>query len=639
MEELELRFDSEANVYLPQVSANENERKANELERIANENERKANETQRIENEEQRNNNLDEMEERFKLLISDLEAEYTKISYVKENKVSYITETNNENTFKLPNEYTEKAIIDVRVNGFTLDSNSYTIDTENLTVVLNNALDEIGTSVEIRLLKLTTALVEDYDSLKAESYDDTELRERVTTLEVDNTETKETNNMQQEIITGLESELESDNVEGTNLNIQGSAKARGKIIPIASEIEQDTREGYNLVDVENNIKSLTNLTYSEDVFTSNVITGSAVTNHFIYFNSPIQILSGQTAYLKFKARAKSGSGVFSKNLNDGRKTYAIVNSPNLSTTYQEYVTKFTYTDDTNVTMILLQVEGNANQLILEVKDIMLSIDNKEYEQYGSMPSPNYPSTVKVIEGDYEVLEQNKNLLNSAMVNVSHRGVTTNFDNTNLEINGTSTGSSSMGGENLKLKAGTYTINIRYVSGEVSDNFYIRLRSDNNSITSVGKTTSNYKNDSNTTFTLTEETELQFNIYSSVTGIVFNKLKYKVQITKGENVDYNFTEHQEQKLPISLGEYKLGKMGEASNYFDISYVDENGYKKITKVDYVEEIEEQIFTGNESWAIWQTNTTGYNRFQSSLIKDKVLKNTSAKEKYNCFCNFVI
>lgn len=164
MDELELLFEDEAKVYLPQVVANENERKVNEEERKANETERQKNESQRIKNEESRIKSM----ENFEAMKDELIASVKKISFLKEYKVTYTTTTNSEHIFKLPSEYTETSMVWVYVNGMKLNVNEYTIDTTNLLVILTNVLDVIGTVVEIVAYRLTTASEEDYDTLKGE---------------------------------------------------------------------------------------------------------------------------------------------------------------------------------------------------------------------------------------------------------------------------------------------------------------------------------------------------------------------------------------------------------------------------------------------------------------------------------------
>ena len=173
--ELELRFDDEAWVYLPQVVAEENRRKANELERLASEEERIANENERVANEESRIDTMERITQEAENIIDEMNANLKKVSFIKTYKKLYTTTAENENTFILPEQYTETSMLDVRVNGFALNEEEYTLDLISLTISLTKPLD-IGAVVEMVVTRLTTAHIEDYDSL---FYDDTEIREFV----------------------------------------------------------------------------------------------------------------------------------------------------------------------------------------------------------------------------------------------------------------------------------------------------------------------------------------------------------------------------------------------------------------------------------------------------------------------------
>lgn len=163
VEEIELKLEDEAKVYLPQVVANEETRKANELERAENEDERNKNEEERQLNEALRKKTMKDVD----MLIDEMNANLKKISFTKRYKTMYTTAEENESIFKLPSQYTETSMVDVRVNGFTLNESEYTIDTANLNVILTEPVD-IDTIVEVVVTKITTAHIEDYDALKGE---------------------------------------------------------------------------------------------------------------------------------------------------------------------------------------------------------------------------------------------------------------------------------------------------------------------------------------------------------------------------------------------------------------------------------------------------------------------------------------
>ena len=92
-------------------------------------------------------------------------------SYFDEDTASY-TATANQTVFNLPSSYHNYSFVDVYVNGLRLNSSEYTLNKENLTVTLTNALDE-GTPVEIVVLSMSTNSLPISSALNEQSTDDT----------------------------------------------------------------------------------------------------------------------------------------------------------------------------------------------------------------------------------------------------------------------------------------------------------------------------------------------------------------------------------------------------------------------------------------------------------------------------------
>lgn len=85
------------------------------------------------------------------------------------NRTLYTTTTANESIFDLPSAYlgSEYSSISVFVNGFALNQNAYTINDETKKITLTNALEKIGTEVEIVCSTISTnalPIVETIDS-------------------------------------------------------------------------------------------------------------------------------------------------------------------------------------------------------------------------------------------------------------------------------------------------------------------------------------------------------------------------------------------------------------------------------------------------------------------------------------------
>lgn len=75
-------------------------------------------------------------------------------SHFTQDSIIY-TSTENQTEFDLPQEYTSNSFIDIYVNGLRLTSDEYTIDTEEQTITLTNAL-WAGSEVEIIVLTMAT---------------------------------------------------------------------------------------------------------------------------------------------------------------------------------------------------------------------------------------------------------------------------------------------------------------------------------------------------------------------------------------------------------------------------------------------------------------------------------------------------
>lgn len=241
------------------------------------------------------------------------------------------------------------------------------------------------------------------------------------------------------------------------------------------------------------------------------------------------------------------------------------------------------------------------------------ISNSEYSPYGM--------------GSVSVETCNKNVLNGVINNASHRGITSNSDNSNLIINGTSTGASSIDGSKFRLKAGTYTMCLKYVTGTINDLIYVRFRiaNENTSIRTIAINASNYTEDKTTTFTLEEDMEVVLNTYTQVTGIVVNNLTYKIQIVKGSTADYDFVPHQSEKYIIqtqkpfrAIGDYKDRFVNIDDKWFESHVIERyifNGTEDFNKSTSTTEIDRYTVTINDLFFVY--DTTGSNLMSNHFI----------------------
>lgn len=80
----------------------------------------------------------------------------TSAHFMKDSTV-YIA-SNGQKVFALPLSFTSNSQVDVYVEGFRLPANKYTVNLDNLTVELVDALD-VGAVVEVVILRMTTVML------------------------------------------------------------------------------------------------------------------------------------------------------------------------------------------------------------------------------------------------------------------------------------------------------------------------------------------------------------------------------------------------------------------------------------------------------------------------------------------------
>lgn len=108
---------------------------------------------------------------------------------------------------------------------------------------------------------------------------------------------------------------------------------------------------------------------------------------------------------------------------------------------------------------------------------------------------------------------------------------------------------------------------------------------------------------------------------------YGKIPETIQLVKGSYTSGTmptYTAHQEQNLPINLGDIELCKIGTAQDYI---------YKDSGKWYVHKETAEYVFTGNENWADYSDSQSGdYYKFYSTGVKFGRTNNMEA----NAFCS---
>ena len=167
-------------------------------------------------------------------------------------------------------------------------------------------------------------------------------------------------------------------------------------------------------------------------------------------------------------------------------------------------------------------------------------EDESFEQYGAMPSPEYPSLIKNVEGNVNETVCNKNFF-KILNNINKDYITVNSNNT-FTINGTLQKNDSFVFSNIKLKKGTYTFSL----GDYSQikNCYYNIM-DKNTQEQIS-----FFNYTDKTVEIDEDRYLELSFV--IMAGTYNNVLITPQIEAGENKTA-WIEHKEQNLTFPLAE--------------------------------------------------------------------------------------
>ena len=257
-----------------------------------------------------------------------------------------------------------------------------------------------------------------------------ELKTNYTKLQEQNTKLEERIKKDRENMINLE-------VEGQSIHVEDSSDLEGQL-EVLGNVEQDMREGYNILENILTDKTVNGITVKINKDKSITLNGTATSNISLDITGNFAI----TEQSIFSGMC-DGYG-YNKMLIQIQGSDYNVNIPNstpqvLQPKDNVKVRIYIYAG-TNMTNALIKPQINKGNVA------------KLYEPYGASPSPEYPSTVRAV-GD------NINLLENKAKTTTVNGVTftANEDGTVI-ANGTATSLAQISlVANVKLPAGTYTI--------------------------------------------------------------------------------------------------------------------------------------------------------------------------------------
>jgi hypothetical protein len=401
-------------------------------------------------------------------------------------------------------------------------------------------------------------------------------------------------------------DYEKKTVQGSSIHINDSLEY-DMPISINGGIEQDTREGYNKFD-SNKIPN--------DTLTTGGVTFSKVENGGIKANGTS---TGDKSTTYFGVSTN-------ETLNDipivvGKKLYVSAISTNTKLAFAVYImANGTYYElavvsnnekeitipEGSTTWLLRVVNNGATGQVFNndiIYPMISETSGKPYEQFGSMPSIDFPSEVKGVSGHYDTVVENKNLVENNLTSKTINGldVVVNNDKT-IIINGTATATTVLNlindeiGTNASeriLKKGTYTLSGCPSGGGGSTNYKLDIN------TPTGPFMGDIGNKITSTFEEDKTyTGIRIVIYS---GCVCNNLTFKPMLEKGK-VATDYTPHQEQLLPIDI----------PFNMYSGKPYKENGkwYRPI-------EWERKVYNGTENWLMASDNNFYIEKAFSSVM----------------------
>lgn len=446
---------------------------------------------------------------------------------------------------------------------------------------------------------------------------------------------------------------EKGEAEGESINITDSANLPMILRP-QGQIIQDARSGYNLLPLYKYIdigftKTINGITITVLDGFSIKVTGKRTSNvpidFYIFgqFTSTAEVLKLNGVY----------TFLISENPYTGIRAFLLHNSNICLDTNINNKVISEELENITVSALLIRIEtdNELNEIIYPM--LYEGSEEKEYEEYGKKPSTIFPSPIKNVEGNYKILNRNKNYFNF-IKNVDKQtyiGITTSCYSNKMKINGTSIASGTPFLEKIpKLKKGKYKVSIKLdINKTITTNnqayaFYFRdVENRDNIIFQFASNVDFLINRFSKTLNLDDDKQLYASLFTNSAGITFNDMDVEFQIEKIDKESDEATEiiePQSQNLPLTLPEgIKL-------------YGKEDGFVYLTEEQATEleldgegwyvynKWKEYVATGNENWVL-ETNVPNTNGFYQYRINNFLTNVQSNPDIFNlengAYCNY--
>ena len=337
--------------------------------------------------------------------------------------------------------------------------------------------------------------------------------------------------------------------ESENINIKGTIPTKFKEFKLSGNSEQETRSGKNLVNINSN--DIVNSNIVANVDNNSLILEGDTTGNF-YCAIPINLKTNTNYHISFLATIIEQNNLeFSPYVRvrtdiSGSWIGSSITINRDLTTQQSLEGSFNSGDNTTAYLILyLNAINDGTQRSAKIKFDNLQVEEgstkTDYEPYGAMPSPEFPSPIQNVEGDVNVTVTNKNLFNSKKIQNSSI-ITVNDDNSITLSNN----SNIVGYTDTKIKLKELAEGLK-----VGDLAYLKLITTYTGYSHIyiqGEYKGYWYN--NTELVITQEI-LNSNVV--LYGGYQKTDKLQIQITKNKLEDYVPYQQQTATFPLSEGQ--------------------------------------------------------------------------------------
>ena len=287
-----------------------------------------------------------------------------------------------------------------------------TTNKENISTLQEQVSNKVD-KVEGKGLSTNDYTTEEKQKLAGlKNYDDTEIKQNIADIKEEqqtqnkNIEQNTTKNKEQdELISKLKSALINvETEEAKSLHIEDASEVPAQLKVMGNQ-EQETREGYNLLD-----SSLFDLSEVSNLATFNKEDGTITFNGTA--NTDINIRSLRKQIIAGTGKENIVIKIISGSLNGVLRLVAQDTDYNNLVYTQIGTSSFTNKLTENIEYNIFAISITNGTVMNNLKLGFMIVDDsnldKEYEQYGAMPSVNYPSKIKC-------LGSNKNYFNKDTV--------------------------------------------------------------------------------------------------------------------------------------------------------------------------------------------------------------------------------